>query len=141
MSHKSPTKPLTPNLINPVSTPILHTSASSPIVLTSTTTPTLVAGGIRGPDRQGQNIIVGAVISDTGTETCIWGKEVKNRLYDIQPLSEPVRLQVASGAHIYVHERAKMRVGKVELEGYVMPDSPLSLISVDDLCIQGWTYV
>ena len=141
MSHKSPTKSLTPNLINPVSTPILHTSASSPIVLTSTTTPTLVAGGIRGPDRQGQNIIVGAVISDTGTETCIWGKEVKNRLYDIKPLSEPVRLQVASGAHIYVHERAKMRVGKVVLEGYVMPDSPLSLISVDDLCVQGWTYV
>ena len=22
-----------------------------------------------------------------------------------------------------------------------MPDSPLSLISVDDLCVQGWTYV
>jgi len=64
---------------------------------------------------------VGAVIiCDTGTETCIWGKEVKNRLYDIQPLSCPVRLQVASGAHIYVHERAKMRVGEVELEGYVM---------------------
>ena len=34
-----------------------------------------------------------------------------------------------------------MRVGKVELEGYVMPDSPLSLISVDGLCVQGWTYV
>ena len=142
MSHKSPTKSLTPNnLINPVSTPISHTSASSPIVSTSAPTTTLIAGGIRGPDRQGQNIIVGAVISDTGTETCIWGKEVKNRLYDIQPLSCPVRLQVASGAHIYVHERAKMRVGEVELEGYVMPDSPLSLISVDDLCVQGWTYV
>ncbi len=34
-----------------------------------------------------------------------------------------------------------MRVGEVELEGYVMPDSPLSLISVDDLCVQGWAYV
>ena len=34
-----------------------------------------------------------------------------------------------------------MRVGKVVLEGYVMPDSPLSLISVDDLCVQGWTYI
>ena len=87
MSHKSPTKSLTPNnLINPVSTPISHTSASSPIVSTSAPTTTLIAGGIRGPDdRQGQNIILGAVISDTGTETCIWGKEVKNRLYDIQP--------------------------------------------------------
>ena len=99
----------------------------------------MVSGGLT--HRQGQNIIVGAVISDTGTETCVWGKEVKNRLYDIQPLSCPVRLQVANGAHIYVHERAKMRVGKVVLEGYVMPDSPLSLISVDGLCVQGWTYV
>ena len=95
-------------------------------------------GRIREPDRQPKPPTVGAVISDTGTETCIiWGKEVKTRLYDVQPLSEPVRLQVASGAHIYVHERAKMRVGKVVLEGYVMPDSPLSLISVDDLCVQG----
>ena len=76
-SRKSPTKSLTPNLINPVSSPILHTSAPSQVVSTSTPTPTLVAGGIRGPDRQIQNIIVGAVISDTGAETCIWGREVK----------------------------------------------------------------
>ena len=60
-------------------------------------------GRIREPDRQPKPPTVGAVISDTGTETCIWGKEVKTRLYDVQPLSEPVRLQVASGAHIYVH--------------------------------------
>ena len=129
MSRKSPTKSLTPNIVNPNSIPILHTPAPSPVVPTSTPTPALIAGGIRGPDRQGENIIVGALISDTGAETCIWGKEVQPRLYDIQPLSEPVRFQVASGAHIYVHERAKMRVGKVVLEGYVMPDSPLSLIS------------
>ena len=35
-SRKSPTKSLIPNLINPVSIPILHTSAPSPTVLTST---------------------------------------------------------------------------------------------------------
>ena len=61
-------------------------------------------GRIRKPDRQQKPPTVGAVISDTGTETCIWGKEVKNRLYDVQPLSEPVRLQVASGAHMYTKE-------------------------------------
>ena len=34
-------------------------------------------GRIRKPDRQQKPPTVGAVISDTGTETCIWGKEVK----------------------------------------------------------------
>jgi hypothetical protein len=42
---------------------------------------------------------------------------------------------------VEVKETGTMMVEGMELTGFIMPDSPLSLVSVDDIVGQGWRYV
>ena len=101
-----------------------------------------VRGGVRRRPRGGRTELKTLGLkSDSGAEANVWGKDCRDRIYDVRPLLRPLRLTVAGGGMVEVRETGTMMVEGMELTGFIMPDSPLSLVSVDDIVGQGWRYV
>ena len=99
-------------------------------------------GGVRRRPRGGRTELKTLGLkSDSGAEANVWGKDCRDRIYDVSPLLRPLRLTVAGGGMVEVRETGTIMVEGMELTGFIMPDSPLSLVSVDAIVGQGWRYV